>query len=79
MFRFWNIARFYPDGNSAGTCARLCHASGRELEQMRIPSGARLGSDHRTLSGLYAVVLGKDLAARQRDLGSCECAPRFVF
>lgn len=32
------------------TCAKLCHASGGELEQIRFLLGARLGPDNRALS-----------------------------
>ena len=35
-------------------CARLCHASGGELEQIQFPSGACFHSDDGTLPGLQA-------------------------
>ena len=45
------------------TCARLCHASGGELEQIQIPFGARLGANDRTISWLEAA----DSISRQRS------------
>ena len=36
------------------TCARLCHASGGELEQIQFLFGARLSSNHGTVPWLQA-------------------------
>ena len=38
------------------TCARLCHLAGGEREQIQFFAWTRIGSDHRTLSGLQTEI-----------------------